>query len=157
MGGHTHKFEKRGGDIWYCVPHSSKCGGDVSPCLPPKWRPWMAPSIVRYAIFPFKLMLLPGNLFGERTPSEGEYEDDGVSQLGALACLVHQELFVPLYHYPLDCHSGQGKCLKGAVPPWPYFWRHCAFSQKIKQLWIKYPMDLVRNILRNSKITVLLQ
>ena len=33
----------------------------------------------------------------------------------------------------------------------PYFWRLCAFSQKIKQLWTKYPMDLVRNVPRNSK------
>ena len=48
--------------------------------------------------------------------------------------------------------------LRGYCPPGPYFWRLCAFSQKIKQLRTKYPiMDLVRNVPRNSKITVLLQ
>ena len=35
--------------------------------------------------------------------------------------------------------------------PWPYFWRFCVFSQKIKQLWTKYPIDLIRNVPRNSK------
>ena len=48
-------------------------------------------------------------------------------------------------------------CLRGYCTPGPYFWRLCAFSQKIKQLRTKYPMDLVRNVPRNSKITVLLQ
>ena len=47
--------------------------------------------------------------------------------------------------------------LRGYCTSGPYFWRLCAFSQKIKQLWTKYPMDLVRNVPRNSKITVLLQ
>ena len=47
--------------------------------------------------------------------------------------------------------------LRGYCTPGPYFWRLCAFSQKIKQLRTKYPMDLVRNVPRNSKITVLLQ
>ena len=47
--------------------------------------------------------------------------------------------------------------LRGYCTPGPYFWRLCAFSQKIKQLRTKYPMDMVRNVLRNSKITVLLQ
>ena len=47
--------------------------------------------------------------------------------------------------------------LRGYCTSEPYFLRLCAFSQKIKQLWTKYPMDLVRNIPRNSKITVLLQ
>ena len=47
--------------------------------------------------------------------------------------------------------------LRGYCTSGPYFWRLCAFSQKIKQLWTKYCMDLVRNIPRNSKITVLLQ
>ena len=49
-------------------------------------------------------------------------------------------------------NSLRGYCTSG-----PYFWRLCAFSQKIKQLRTKYPMDLVRNVPRNSKITVLLQ
>ena len=49
-------------------------------------------------------------------------------------------------------HDLRGYCTSG-----PYFWRLCAFSQKIKQLWTKYPMDMVRNVPRNSKITVLLQ
>ena len=48
-------------------------------------------------------------------------------------------------------------CLRGYCTPGPYFWRLCAFSQKIKQLRTKYSMDLVRNVPRNSKITVLLQ
>ena len=52
---------------------------------------------------------------------------------------------------PLLSHL-RGYCTSG-----PYFWRLCAFSQKIKQLRTKYPMDLVRNVPRNSKITVLLQ
>ena len=47
--------------------------------------------------------------------------------------------------------------LRGYCTSGPYFWRLCAFSKKIKQLWTKYPMDLVWNIPRNSKITVLLQ
>ena len=51
----------------------------------------------------------------------------------------------------------QSKSLRGYCTPGPYFWRLCAFSQKIKQLRTKYPTDLVRNVPRNSKITVLLQ
>ena len=47
--------------------------------------------------------------------------------------------------------------LRGYCTTGPYFWRLCVFSQKIKQLRTKYPMDLVRNVPRNSKITVLLQ
>ena len=70
------------------------------------------------------------------------------------------EIFVPLELYScsdcmlnLSCNFNlRGYCTSG-----PYFWRLCAFSQKIKQLWTKYPMNLVRNISRNSKITVLLQ
>ena len=46
--------------------------------------------------------------------------------------------------------------LRGYCTPGP-FWRLCAFSQKIKQHWTKYPMDLIRNVPRNSKITVLFQ
>ena len=46
---------------------------------------------------------------------------------------------------------------KGYCTPGSYFWRLCAFPQKIKQLRTKYPMDLVRNVPRNSKITVLLR
>ena len=40
--------------------------------------------------------------------------------------------------------------------PWALFLK-TAFSQNIKQLRTKYPMDLVRNVPRISKITVLLQ
>ena len=47
--------------------------------------------------------------------------------------------------------------LRGYCTPGPYFWRLCAFSQNIKQLWTKYLVDLNRNVPRNSKITVLLQ
>ena len=46
--------------------------------------------------------------------------------------------------------------LRGYCTFEPYFWRLYAFSQKIKQLRTKYPMDLVRNVPRNSKFTVLL-
>ena len=49
-------------------------------------------------------------------------------------------------------HPLRGYCTSG-----PYFRRLFAFSQKIKQLWTKKPMDLVRNVPRNSKITVLRQ
>ena len=49
-------------------------------------------------------------------------------------------------------HDLRGYCTSG-----PYFWRFCAFSQKIKQPRTKYPMDLVWNVPRNSKITILLQ
>ena len=51
----------------------------------------------------------------------------------------------------------QFRALRGNCTPRPYFWRLCAFSRKIKQFRTKYPMDLVRNVPRNSKITVLLQ
>ena len=47
--------------------------------------------------------------------------------------------------------------LRGYCTPGPYLGRLCAFSQKIKQLRTKYSMDLVRNVPRNSKNTVLLQ
>ena len=49
------------------------------------------------------------------------------------------------------------RSLRGYCTSGPYFWRLCTFSKKIKQLRTKYPMDLVRNVPRNSKITVLLQ
>ena len=69
-----------------------------------------------------------------------------------------KEYWVP----PLDVKYGSYSsfirmCLRGYCTSGPYFWRLCAFSQKIKQLRTKYPMDLVRNVPRNSKITVLLQ
>ena len=51
----------------------------------------------------------------------------------------------------------QSRPLRGNSTPGPYFGRLCAFSQKIKQLWTKYSVDLVRNVPRNSKITVLFQ
>ena len=47
---------------------------------------------------------------------------------------------------------------KGVLHPWALFWKtFCIFSQKIKQLRTKYSMDLVRNVPRNSKNTVLIQ
>ena len=49
------------------------------------------------------------------------------------------------------------KDLRGYCTPGSYFWRLCAFPQKIEKLRTKNPMDLVRNVPRNSKITVLLQ
>ena len=61
-------------------------------------------------------------------------------------------------NYQIWCHIHTAKeTLRGYCTPGPYFLRLWAFSQKIKQLWTKYPMDLVRNVPRNSKITVLLQ
>ena len=57
-----------------------------------------------------------------------------------------------LHHLLQNTQTLRGYCTSG-----PYFWRLCAFSQKINQIWTKYLMDLVRNVLRNSKITVLLQ
>ena len=69
----------------------------------------------------------------------------------------------PLWHWAkskgvLECEvRWKVGPLRGYCTPGPYFWRLCAFSQKIKQLRTKYPLDLVRNVPRNSKITVLLQ
>ena len=44
--------------------------------------------------------------------------------------------------------------LWGTVPLGLIFEDFVYFLKKIKQLWIKYPMDLVRNVPRNSKILV---
>ena len=41
--------------------------------------------------------------------------------------------------------------------PWTLFLKTLYIFSKYKQLWTKYPMDLVRNVPRNSKTTVLLQ
>ena len=50
------------------------------------------------------------------------------------------------------------KQLKGVLHPWALFLKTFVhFLKKIKQLRTKYPMDLVRNVPRNSKITVLFQ
>ena len=59
--------------------------------------------------------------------------------------------------YDRSVFNDKSVILRGYCTPGPYFLRLCAFSQKIKQLWTKYPMDLVRDVPRNSKITVLLQ
>ena len=45
----------------------------------------------------------------------------------------------------------------GTAPQGLIFEDFVHFLKKTKQLWTKYPMDLVRNVPRNSKITVLLQ
>ena len=52
-----------------------------------------------------------------------------------------------------------GTALKGVLHPWALFLKNlCIFSKnKAEQLWAKYPIDLVRNVPRNSKITVSLQ
>ena len=63
-------------------------------------------------------------------------------------------LFVCLFCFALFFKMAD---LRGYCTPGPYFSRFCAFSQKIKQLRTTYPMDLVRNVPRNSKITGLLQ
>ena len=76
------------------------------------------------------------------------------------AC-VHQYIWVP----PMGFYSG-GCCeinifffsiLRGYSTPGPYFYRLCALSQEIKQFCTKFHMDLIRNVPRNSKITVLFQ
>ena len=48
-------------------------------------------------------------------------------------------------------HLHISRRLRGYCTPGPYFWRLCEFSQKIKRLRTKSPMDLVRNVPRNSK------
>ena len=64
---------------------------------------------------------------------------------------------LPFYPTTTTTHQDFSDPLRGYCTPGPYFWRLCAFSQKRKQLRTKYPMDLVRNVPKNSKITVLLQ
>ena len=61
--------------------------------------------------------------------------------------------YLMLLHRPIVLYT----FLRGYCTPGPYFGRLCAFSQNIKQLRTKYSMDLVRNVPRNSKNTVLLQ
>ena len=51
--------------------------------------------------------------------------------------------------YAPFCRVTAWLSLRGYCTPGPYFWRLCAFSQKIKQLRTKYPMDLDRNVPRN--------
>ena len=77
-----------------------------------------------------------------------EYEQSGNVELNMMVCWNCENICKK----GIICTYLRGYCTSG-----PYFWRLCAFSQKIKQLWTKYPMDLVRNIPKNSKITVLLQ
>ena len=77
--------------------------------------------------------------------------------LFAVFCLFVLFCFVFWLHDHQVWHESVGiRKLRGYCTSGPYFWRLCAFSQKIKQLRTKYPMDLVRNVPRNSKITVLL-
>ena len=47
--------------------------------------------------------------------------------------------------------STREQILRGHSTHGPYFWRLCAFFQKIRQLWTKFPIDLVRNVPRNSE------
>ena len=54
-------------------------------------------------------------------------------------------------------HTKHSILLRGYCTPGPYFWRLCVFSQKIKQIWTMYPVHLIRNVPRNSKITVSFQ
>ena len=45
--------------------------------------------------------------------------------------------------------------VKGVLHPWILFLKTlCVFSQKIKQCWTKYQMDLIRNVPGNLKSTV---
>ena len=57
------------------------------------------------------------------------------------------------YMVQISLQNSGGKVvfLRGYCTPGPYFGRLRAFSQKINQLRTKYPMDLVRNVPRNSK------
>ena len=85
-----------------------------------------------------------------------------VSWLGGHGCIQHRPasagVSTEIWNFNLlSWVSLQDRSLRGYCTPGPYFWRLCAFSQKIKQLRTKYPMHLVRNVPRNSKITVLLQ
>ena len=65
--------------------------------------------------------------------------------------------YIPLINFTSRRALSMIMYLRGYCTPGPYFLRLCAFSQKIKQLRTKYPMDLVRNVPRNSNITILLQ
>ena len=73
------------------------------------------------------------------------------------------EIVIPKVIYLISCHIAFNSLqycvwdVNNYVSSGPYFWRLCAFSQKINQIWTKYPMDLVRDVPRNSKITVSLQ
>ena len=40
----------------------------------------------------------------------------------------------------------------GGTSPLDLLFENCVFSQKIKQLWTKYPPDVIRNVSMNSKI-----
>ena len=49
--------------------------------------------------------------------------------------------------------STEPPSLIGYCTPGPCLFKLCVFSQKIKQRWTKYPMDLIKNVPMNSKIT----
>ena len=73
-------------------------------------------------------------------------------QRNAIAVQYEQTLIQFLYTE--TCWTSFGcKSLRGYCTPGPYFLRLCEFSQKVKQLWTKYQMDLMRNVPRNSKIS----
>ena len=62
-----------------------------------------------------------------------------------------------MHKEPVMSHRFFTHSLKGYNTPGPLFLKIlCIFSKKKKkkQLWTKYPMDLARNVQRNSKITV---
>ena len=70
---------------------------------------------------------------------------------GFLSLLFHMKIYIPsllLSEFGI-CWQVHTITSRGYSTPVPYFWRLCAFSQKIKQLWTKYPMNLVRNVPRN--------
>ena len=77
-----------------------------------------------------------------------------------LSSMLEDHLITSIAYFPkgdLRIFCEYSEHLRGYCTPGPYFWRFCVFSQKIKHLWTKYPMDLIRNVPRNSKITVLFQ
>ena len=60
---------------------------------------------------------------------------------------------------PIRAHTNSEQLIlsamfRGYCTPGPYFWGLGVIFQKIKQLWITYPIDLIRSVQRNSKITV---
>ena len=57
----------------------------------------------------------------------------------------------------LHAFLNKQRVLRGYCTSGPYFSRICVFLQKIKKLLTKYPMALIRNVPRNSEITVLFQ
>ena len=103
---------------------------------PPIWAPWlMTPLHVEV----YEVWDLPVYLWGQSTFWELE-----TSKTGTVGRYVWYRT------QPIST-------LRGYCTPGPYFWRLCVISWKIKQFWTQYPIDLLRNVQRNSNITGFLQ